>query len=172
MIRKITHKAIQTLRKVHYPQKSPFLAQNIRRNISLKNLKIKSDPFKVCKDPSLNNQSFDYAVIGGGSGGISSAIKASQLGLKTVIFDFVEASPHGSKWGLGGTCVNVGCVPKKLIHHASLLKEASLLAPSYGLDLGPQENHSFSWSTLIKNIGLYIKRTNYDMTQGLQGDNI
>lgn len=35
--------------------------------------------------------------------------------------DFVLPSPVGTSWGLGGTCVNVGCIPKKLMHQASLL---------------------------------------------------
>lgn len=42
---------------------------------------------------------------------------------KVVLFDFVKPSSQGSKWGLGGTCVNVGCVPKKLMHYAALLGE-------------------------------------------------
>ena len=37
--------------------------------------------------------------------------------------DFVKPSPQGTKWGLGGTCVNVGCIPKKLMHQAALLGE-------------------------------------------------
>lgn len=42
---------------------------------------------------------------------------------QVVLFDFVKPSPQGAKWGLGGTCVNVGCVPKKLMHYAGLLGE-------------------------------------------------
>jgi thioredoxin reductase (NADPH) len=45
-------------------------------------------------------------------------------GLKTAIADFVKPSPYGSKWGIGGTCVNVGCIPKKLMHYAATLGEA------------------------------------------------
>lgn len=37
--------------------------------------------------------------------------------------DFVKPSPFGTTWGLGGTCVNVGCIPKKLMHQAALLGE-------------------------------------------------
>ena len=37
---------------------------------------------------------------------------------KVGIADFVKPSPFGTKWGLGGTCVNVGCIPKKLCHFA------------------------------------------------------
>jgi len=69
--------------------------------------------------------SFDYdlIVIGGGSGGMSCAKEASVNGAKVALFDFVKPSTQGTTWGLGGTCVNVGCVPKKIMHYASLLGE-------------------------------------------------
>ena len=38
--------------------------------------------------------------------------------------DFVKPSPVGTAWGLGGTCVNVGCIPKKLMHYGALLAES------------------------------------------------
>ena len=66
---------------------------------------------------------YDYFVIGGGSGGLASARAAAALGVTVGLADFVVPSPQGTKWGLGGTCVNVGCIPKKLLHHASLLGE-------------------------------------------------
>jgi hypothetical protein len=47
---------------------------------------------------------------------------AAALGARTVVFDFVKPSPIGTTWGLGGTCVNVGCIPKKLMHQAALLR--------------------------------------------------
>jgi thioredoxin reductase (NADPH) len=40
-----------------------------------------------------------------------------------MVYDYVTPSSHGNKWGLGGTCVNVGCIPKKLFHEAALLNE-------------------------------------------------
>jgi thioredoxin reductase (NADPH) len=60
-------------------------------------------------------------VIGGGSGGLSSARAAASYGAKVGLADFVKPSPYGTKWGLGGTCVNVGCIPKKLFHHIGLM---------------------------------------------------
>lgn len=62
---------------------------------------------------------YDLIVIGGGTGGLSCAQEAKALGLKVAVFDYVSPSPQGSTWGLGGTCVNVGCIPKKLMHIAA-----------------------------------------------------
>ena len=42
-------------------------------------------------------------------------------GARVACLDFVKPTPLGTKWGLGGTCVNVGCIPKKLMHQAALL---------------------------------------------------
>ena len=63
-------------------------------------------------------------VIGGGSGGLACAKQASTLGASVCVIDYVTPSPKGSTWGMGGTCVNVGCIPKKLMHQAALLGEA------------------------------------------------
>jgi thioredoxin reductase (NADPH) len=71
-----------------------------------------------------NKYDFDVFVIGGGSGGISAAKAAAALGKKVGIADYVEPTPQGSKWGLGGTCVNVGCIPKKMMHYAAICAEA------------------------------------------------
>ena len=140
--------------------------------LSLKNLKIaKKDPYEICKDSSINQQDFDYAIIGGGSGGVASASKAGKLGLKTILFDFVEPSPQGSKWGLGGTCVNVGCVPKKLMHNSAIIKETLKLSEFYGYGKTPYEAE-FDWNTLVNNIQLHIKATNYDTASGLKGEDV
>lgn len=57
---------------------------------------------------------YDLIVIGGGSGGIAAAKAASKYGKRVALCDYVSPSPQGSVWGLGGTCVNVGCIPKKV----------------------------------------------------------
>jgi hypothetical protein len=95
---------------------------------------------------------YDVVVIGGGSGGAyvvvlglwngelrcdvfvcrpSSAVRSglacskecAKLGARVAVLDFVKPTPHGTTWGLGGTCVNVGCIPKKLMHTAGILGE-------------------------------------------------
>lgn len=67
---------------------------------------------------------YDLVVIGGGSGGLACAKEAASYGKKVLVYDFVTPTPLGTTWGLGGTCVNVGCIPKKLMHQAALLGEA------------------------------------------------
>lgn len=69
-----------------------------------------------------SSKQFDAVVIGGGSGGLSFANRLAKNGHQIRVFDFVPPTPHGNKWGLGGTCVNVGCIPKKLFHTAAIHK--------------------------------------------------
>ena len=56
---------------------------------------------------------FDVVVVGGGPGGYVAAIKAAQLGLKTACIE--------KRGTLGGTCLNVGCIPSKALLHSSLM---------------------------------------------------
>lgn len=56
---------------------------------------------------------FDVVVVGGGPGGYVAAIKAAQLGLKTACVE--------KRGTLGGTCLNVGCIPSKALLHSSLM---------------------------------------------------
>ncbi len=67
---------------------------------------------------------YDLIVIGGGSGGMAAAKEAALHGAKVALCDFVKPSPKGTSWGLGGTCVNVGCIPKKLFHIGATLRES------------------------------------------------
>jgi len=53
------------------------------------------------------------------------------------VLDYVQETPQGTRWGLGGTCVNVGCIPKKLFHRAALLRENLSDARALGWNPGP-----------------------------------
>ena len=53
--------------------------------------------------------------------------EAGSLNARVACLDFVKPTPNGTSWGLGGTCVNVGCIPKKLMHQAALLGEPCTL---------------------------------------------
>lgn len=90
---------------------------------------------------------YDYLAIGGGSGGIASINRAASYGKKCAI---IEAK-H-----LGGTCVNVGCVPKKVMWHGAQIAEAiKLYAPDYGFDL---ELKNFDFAKLVESRQAYISR--------------
>lgn len=98
---------------------------------------------------------YDYIAIGGGSGGIASVNRAASYGKKCAI---IEAKQ------LGGTCVNVGCVPKKVMWYAAQLSEAiHRYAPDYGFDI---QVNKFDWKKMIASRTAYIDRIHaaYDKT--------
>ena len=86
----------------------------------------------VAGNGSGHNFDYDIIVIGGGSGGLAASKEAAKHGLKVAVYDFVTPTPVGTTWGLGGTCVNVGCIPKKLMHQASILGENMKDAKEFG----------------------------------------
>jgi len=92
--------------------------------------------------------SFDLIVIGGGSGGLAHAQRAAEYGVKAAV---IESGP------LGGTCVNVGCIPKKLMwltaHHAHMLEHAR----DFGFDVSV---NGHVWSDVKKKRDAYIQRLN------------
>lgn len=119
----------------------------------------------------MNKYDYDLIVIGGGSGGLAAAKKATEYGAKVALFDYVKSSTQNTKWGLGGTCVNVGCVPKKLYHYAANIN--SLIhndAKEYGFDINKNINHN--WETLMNNIKTQIRKLNFSYRTGLKTSNV
>nr|QWA14832.1 thioredoxin reductase [Diaphanosoma celebensis] len=102
---------------------------------------------------------YDLVVIGGGSGGLAASKEAALWGAKVAVCDFVVPTPIGTTWGLGGTCVNVGCIPKKLMHQAALLGQAINDAKKFGWDL--PENVNFNWLTMVEAIQAHIGSLNW-----------
>lgn len=97
---------------------------------------------------------FDYLVIGGGSGGVASSRRAASYGAKTLL---IEGK------ALGGTCVNVGCVPKKVMWYASDLATRLTHAHEYGLAQNvplSKESITFNWPEFKKKRDAYIHRLN------------
>ncbi|AWN75183.1 glutathione-disulfide reductase [Legionella anisa] len=94
----------------------------------------------------MKNNQFDLIVLGGGSGGIASAVRAAKYGAKVAV---VESS------FLGGTCVNLGCVPKKVMFNASMINEIMHHAPEYGYSL---TSPTLDWEVLVKKRNAYIER--------------
>jgi dihydrolipoamide dehydrogenase len=83
------------------------------------------------------SKQFDVLVIGGGPGGYVAAIRAAQLGFKTAC---CESNPYADPKGeprLGGTCLNVGCIPSKaLLHTSHLFEEAGHAFAAQGITVG------------------------------------
>ncbi|ALO36777.1 glutathione reductase [Colwellia sp. MT41] len=109
-------------------------------------------------------QHFDYLAIGGGSGGIASANRAAKLGKKAAV---IEAK-H-----IGGTCVNVGCVPKKAMWYAGQIADALKYAKDYGFAQQLNQGESqFDWAKLVVNREAYIKRIHAAYQRGFDANNV
>ncbi|HEX7339487.1 MAG TPA: glutathione-disulfide reductase [Rhodanobacteraceae bacterium] len=88
----------------------------------------------------------DLIVLGGGSGGLAGAFRAARLGARVALLE---------PGALGGTCVNVGCVPKKAMWYAAQMADAQNLAHDYGFDLTPGK---LDWPAFIARRTAYIER--------------
>ena len=104
---------------------------------------------------------YDYVAIGGGSGGIASINRAASYGKKCAI---IEAK-H-----LGGTCVNVGCVPKKVMFYGAHIADAiNQYAPDYGFDV---EMKGFDYAKLVESRQAYISRIHTSYNNVLSKNNV
>lgn len=97
-------------------------------------------------------------MIGGGSGGLACSKRAAQLGKSVAVCDFVKPTPLGTDWKLGGTCVNVGCIPKKLMHQAALLGEGLKDSESYGWEPTARKH---DWTSMVQNVQDHIHSLNF-----------
>ena len=91
---------------------------------------------------------YDLFVIGAGSGGVRASRVAASLGTRVAVAEESD---------LGGTCVNLGCVPKKLFVYAAHFRDDFEDATGFGWSLG---DRSFDWSTLVSNKDREIARLN------------
>ncbi|CAI4225958.1 unnamed protein product [Auanema sp. JU1783] len=103
---------------------------------------------------------FDYLVIGGGSGGIASARRAREFGVSVGLIESGR---------LGGTCVNVGCVPKKVMYNCSMHAEFIRDHADYGFDV---TLNKFDWSKIKQTRDAYIRRLNGLYENGLNGSSV
>ena len=109
----------------------------------------------------MTNKHYDYIAIGGGSGGIASINRAASYGKKCAI---IEAK-H-----LGGTCVNVGCVPKKVMFYGAQIAEAiKRYAPDYGFNLSVDK---FDFAKLVESRQAYIHRIHASYNSVLAKNNV
>ncbi|WP_111978269.1 glutathione-disulfide reductase [Algibacillus agarilyticus] len=105
-------------------------------------------------------QHFDFLAIGGGSGGIASANRAAKHGKKAAVIE--------AKY-IGGTCVNVGCVPKKAMWYAGQIADAIKYGKDYGFDM---QSPTLDWSRLVKNREAYIERIHASYQRGFDSNGV
>lgn len=106
------------------------------------------------------NADADFIVIGGGSGGIAAARRAAEHGARVLLFEPAR---------LGGTCVNVGCVPKKVMWNAAQIREAVQLAGGYGIEARVE---SFDWASLKRARDAYVARLNQIYANNLDASGV
>ncbi len=94
------------------------------------------------------SEHFDLIAIGGGSGGLSVAERAASYGAKCAVIESGR---------MGGTCVNVGCVPKKIMWFGANIAQTLKDAKDYGFEV---ENKGFEWSQLVEKREAYISGIN------------
>lgn len=97
----------------------------------------------------MTAQYYDLICIGGGSGGVAAARRAAEYGARAAVIE---------KARIGGTCVNVGCVPKKLFWYAANTAEALENAPIFGF--ASQPHQGFDWQKFKAGRDAYIARLN------------
>src|SRR5271165_3232295 len=97
---------------------------------------------------TVSTQAFDLISIGGGSGGLACAQRAAEYGAKAAVIE-----PHR----LGGTCVNVGCVPKKVMWNAVNVALTLADAEDYGFRINAGGN---DWRALKQKRDDYVLRLN------------
>lgn len=103
---------------------------------------------------------FDFVVLGGGSGGIAAARRAASYGARVALVESRQ---------LGGTCVNVGCVPKKVMYNAATLSSAHIDAASYGYRADAAK---LDWPTLKTRRDAYVARLNTIYAENLKRENV
>ena len=106
------------------------------------------------------SEQYDLIVIGAGSGGIATARRAAAYGARVAIIE---------KGRLGGTCVNVGCVPKKVMWNAASMAHGLDMAVDYGFKL---ERQGFDWSKMKQKRDQYIDRLNEIYQRNINIDDI
>jgi glutathione reductase (NADPH) len=108
----------------------------------------------------VSSEAFDLINIGGGSGGLASAQRAAELGAKTAVIESGR---------LGGTCVNVGCVPKKVMWNAASVALGLADAADYGFGVSTGDH---DWGVLKHKRDAYIARLNAIYARNLEAKGV
>jgi glutathione reductase (NADPH) len=103
----------------------------------------------------MKTESWDLIVIGGGSGGIATANRAAKHGARVALIE---------KARLGGTCVNAGCVPKKVMWNAGQISKSLSMGSAYGFEI---PSHHWNYQLFAQRRAQYVERLNAIYSQNL-----
>ncbi|KAK2560265.1 Thioredoxin reductase 2 [Acropora cervicornis] len=149
--RKLPNTFLNEKRNIRQDGSATFM-NFLKHSIRLAHIRGHLTAFKAPSSKALSSyadpQDYDLVVIG-----------AANYGKKVAVLDFVHPSTQGTVWGLGGTCVNVGCIPKKIMHQAALLGELLKDAQKYGWNV--PEDRTFSWESLVLAVQNHVKSLNW-----------
>jgi glutathione reductase (NADPH) len=135
--------------------------RRLRPAFSLTALSLSTTPQSSSDESSESLYDFDYFVIGAGSGGMASARRAATYGKKVAVAE-------GAR--LGGTCVNVGCVPKKVMWNAASIAETIHDMSHYGFS--GLDDIKFDWNVLKEKRDKYILRLNGIYERNLENSGV
>ena len=121
------------------------------------NLRAHTPPWPVLSVLCLSS------VVGGGSGGLACARRAASYGAKVALVEYGR---------LGGTCVNVGCVPKKVMWNTSMVQETLHASADYGFEWNGAPQPSFNWAALKAKRDAYVARLNGIYASNLEKDKV
>jgi glutathione reductase (NADPH) len=137
-----------------------YIPSSIEERVSAK-VDCLDQEFKLSLSQESKSCHFDYLVIGGGSGGLATAQRAASYGARVGLIE---------KAKMGGTCVNSGCVPKKVMFNAAAISESIRQAHHYGFKSLKDER--IDWTFLKQARDDYIHRLNDIHSQSLVHSNI
>jgi thioredoxin reductase (NADPH) len=144
-------------------------------------------PVETKKGNAHDHLDYDLVVVGGGSGGVAAADEAARWGARVALLDWVDPSPAGTSWGVGGTCVNVGCIPKKLMVYAARVGASAMSAEKYGWEqravaagtaVGSEDAEALCdvpfapqwqsrWSALSSRVQQHVRSLNFGIQGGM-----
>ena len=119
----------------------------------------------------MSNSTFDLIVIGAGPGGYHAAIRGSQLGLKVAVVEKDDGSGNG---GIGGVCLNWGCIPSKsllknaeIVNHLKHAEDWGITVENWSADIGKAIDRSRKVSkTLTGGIEFLFRKNKIELIKG------
>lgn len=141
--------------------------KQLLRNTSLHRLVSINKHLTMAPAQAPISKHYDYLVIGGGSGGVASARRAASYGKKVLLIE-------GQYKKLGGTCVNVGCVPKKVMWYAADVAHKKEHLKAYGLasEETKIQHGDFNWGLIKGKRDAYVSRLNGIYERNLERENV